>query len=522
VNIAAVACGAGLAVAGGVVALGGAGAAALGLVAAGVISVPVVLLVGRTDAVRRRADVLFAAAVGLLAVVLVAVLSLLAVILVVGRVPEDDERWWFLASMAVAIGAALLYAPVRRGLSDRLRRAVVGERRDPADVVRTFGDRASRGVPDSELLLQLAESLQRTLRLARTEVWTGTGGWLERVVAVPDRPPATLELGPEVRAALANSAVVGGAWLELWLPRLAQASGGEDASGRPVEGELRVVAAFHSGEVLGLVVAQRRSAHDPFTAEDDVALGELGRRLGVILHNRQLDATLEATLDDLRLANEELRASRARLVAAADAERRRLERDLHDGAQQHLVAMAVNLRVARDLVAEDPDAASEMLEALGDAVGATISELRDLAHGIYPPLLRDAGLREALRAVANRQPQDVVLDADDVGRYPADIEAAVYFCCLEALQNAAKHAPDATVTITVGVTASVGPTATLRFEVADDGPGFDPETVRMGGGLRHLGDRLGAVGGTVEWVAAPGRGTRVVGAVPVPVPTEAA
>ena len=128
-------------------------------------------------------------------------------------------------------------------------------------------------------------------------------------------------------------------------------------------------------------------------------------------------------------------------MATGDAERRKIERNLHDGAQQHLVALAVNLRLAKDLLADDPETAVEMLDALGDAVRETIQELRDLAHGIYPPLLMDSGLTEALRAAANRSPLGVELSADGIGRHSTEIEAAIYFCVLEALQNAAKHAP---------------------------------------------------------------------------------
>lgn len=508
-TVAAAGCvGAAVVAAGGVVALAGGGRAGLVTVVVGVVLVPVLVGVGRLPAVRRSAEAWFAVGVGTLALVVVVLGAQVAVVLVAGRIPDASERWWFLPSVAVAAIAALAFPLVRRALTGPLHRAVVGERRDPADVVRTFGDRASRGVPDGELLLQLAESLQRTLHLARAEVWTGVGGWLERVVAVPDHPPATIHLEPEVRGALVNSGVVGEAWLRLWLPVLAPSDG--------TPREMRVVAAYHSGEVLGLVVVERASAHERFTTSDDVALGELGRRLGVVLHNRQLDATLEATLDDLRQANADLRASRARLVAAADAERRRLERDLHDGAQQHLVALAVNLRIAKDLLGSDPAAASEILDELGEAVRAAIAELRDLAHGIYPPLLRDAGLVEALRAVALRQAQPVEVHAEGVGRYPADVEAAVYFCCLEALQNTAKHAADARVALRLQAQPAADGGTDLRFEVHDDGPGFDPDTVRLGAGLRHLADRLGAVGGTVRWVSAPGAGTRVLGVVPVP------
>ncbi len=143
-----------------------------------------------------------------------------------------------------------------------------------------------------------------------------------------------------------------------------------------------------------------------FTEEDDRVLTELARQVGLALHNAQLDTALQSSLDELRRQADELRASRARVVASGDAERRRVERNLHDGAQQHLVALAVNLRLAKDIVLEDPTAAVEMLDELGEAVQETIQELRELAHGIYPPLLVDSGLTEALRAVVNRSPLD--------------------------------------------------------------------------------------------------------------------
>jgi signal transduction histidine kinase len=197
-------------------------------------------------------------------------------------------------------------------------------------------------------------------------------------------------------------------------------------------------------------------------------------------------------------------------VASGDAERRRVERDLHDGAQQHLVALAVNLRLARDAVEDDPEAAKEMLGELTQAVQETIQELRELAHGIYPPLLVDSGLKEALRAVCGRSPLEVELEADGIGRYPSDVEAAVYFCCLEALQNASKHAPESHVTVRI-----FEDQGGLIFEVTDDGPGFDVERARGGHGFTNMSDRLGAIGGSVRWQSAPGQGTTITGSVPL-------
>ena len=151
-----------------------------------------------------------------------------------------------------------------------------------------------------------------------------------------------------------------------------------------------------------------------------------------------------------------------------------------------------------------------MLDELAKGLKDAIAELRNLAHGIYPPLLVDSGLPEALRAAAARSPLDVEVVVQDVGRYPSEVEAAVYFCCLEALQNAAKHAPGAHVTVAVREEAEG-----LVFEVVDDGPGFDVEAQGRGHGFVNMSDRLGAIGGRVRWDSTPGQGTRISGAVPL-------
>jgi signal transduction histidine kinase len=187
-----------------------------------------------------------------------------------------------------------------------------------------------------------------------------------------------------------------------------------------------------------------------------------------------------------------------------------VERNLHDGAQQRLVAMAVTLRLARDIVTDDPPATAEMLDQLAEDVKDTIRELRELAHGIYPPLLADSGLGEAMRAAGNRSPLPVAVAAAGIGRYTPEIEAAVYFCCLEALQNAAKHAPKAHVDLRVWEESGG-----LLFSVSDDGPGFDPVRARAGHGFVNMADRLGAIGGTVRWESHPGQGAQVLGSIPL-------
>jgi len=214
---------------------------------------------------------------------------------------------------------------------------------------------------------------------------------------------------------------------------------------------------------------------------------------------------------DLRRQARELRASRARIVAAADAERRRIERDLHDGAQQHLISLSVRLLMAAKLAGQDPELA-RLLEQLGAEVSDTAREVRGLAHGIYPPLLRANGLPDALVAAASHSTLPARVQAGSLGRYPADVEAAVYFCCLEAMQNACKHAGER-ATIRLRLREEAG---TLTFEVTDDGAGFDAAARSPGAGLLNMADRLGAFGGHLRVDSAAGQGTRISGTVPVP------
>ena len=199
---------------------------------------------------------------------------------------------------------------------------------------------------------------------------------------------------------------------------------------------------------------------------------ELARQVGLALHNVQLDSALQESLEEVQRTNAELVESRLRIVTAGDAQRRRLERDLHDGAQQHLVAMAVKLRLAEDLTEDDPAEAASVIVELRRDLQDAIAELRALAHGIFPPLLSSGGLMEALPAAASRSALVTSVEFDGVGRYTPEIEAAVYFCCLEALQNAGKHAGER-ATALVRVTDA----GALRFEVVDDGVGFDTRPV---------------------------------------------
>jgi signal transduction histidine kinase len=207
----------------------------------------------------------------------------------------------------------------------------------------------------------------------------------------------------------------------------------------------------------------------------------------------------------------ELRASRERIVAAADAERRNLERDLHDGAQQQLVLVGLKLAIARRQLDADPEAAKSTHDEIRKDLDRALAELRDLAHGIYPAQLQNEGLAGAVRAAVDRAAIPVDLNCDGIGRYQPEIEAAIYFCCLEALQNAAKHAgEDARTTVLLAERDSA-----ITFEVKDDGPGFDVSATNASHGLQNMADRVGALGGKLTISSAPRQGTTVAGTVPL-------
>jgi signal transduction histidine kinase len=205
---------------------------------------------------------------------------------------------------------------------------------------------------------------------------------------------------------------------------------------------------------------------------------------------------------------DELVRSRSRIVAASDAERRRMERDLHDGAQQHLMLLRMKL-TRLEKVATD-EAAALAADAREDLATA-IEQLRDLAHGIYPAVLENDGLAEALREAARRSAIAVTVSSNGLPRYPPDVESAVYFCCLEAVQNATKHAGDgANVTVDLNETDGV-----LQVEIADDGVGFNPVAARDSAGMRNMSDRIGALGGRLDVASTPGEGARITARVPV-------
>ena len=242
------------------------------------------------------------------------------------------------------------------------------------------------------------------------------------------------------------------------------------------------------------------------------------RRHRIIAAQRGELAELNDSLEH-RVADQlvEIQQSRQRIVAAQDTERRRLERDLHDGAQQQVVALKLRLALAASIAEEHAPELAASLQELGHEAGEAVEALRNLAHGIYPPLLASSGLIPALRQQAGRLPLDIDVRPDELPRLGAEIEAAVYFCCLEALQNVAKHANARHAAVVLHLDADV-----LEFRVEDDGDGFEPSASGSGQGLTNLSDRVAALGGTLDIDSSPGNGTTVRGRVPVGDATAAA
>jgi signal transduction histidine kinase len=369
-----------------------------------------------------------------------------------------------LATAIVAVG----FQPVRTRLNRVANRLVYGRRASPYEVLSEFSERVAESYAAEDVLPRMARVLAEGTGAERAEVWLRSGDGM--------RPAATWPGGIDGdRPAGQPLSVLGQI-----LPAIPDAD--------------RAVAVRHQGELLGALSVRKR-AGESLTPIEEKLLEDLANQAGLLLRNVGLI--------------DELRASRQRLVAAQDQERRRLERNLHDGAQQNLVALKVKLGLIRALARKDPDKTEELVGQLTADADEALRTLRDLARGIYPPLLADRGLAAALEAHAERATLPVAVEGDGVDRYPSEVEAAVYFCVLEGLQNVQKYAGASRATIRL----SDGD-GNLVFEVEDDGKGFDPATARRGSGLTNIADRLDALGGGLQIESAPGRGTRLRGTIP--------
>ena len=418
------------------------------------------------DVVINKALVFAALAAFLTAVYVAIVVGIGAL---VGRAGGSNIVLSILATAVVAVA----FQPVRERARRLANRLVYGHRATPYDVLARFSEQAAATVPSEELLPRLARTVADGGGAARSEVWVRSGNGLRLAASWPDPPRAG---------------------------RLVAVDNGRLPAFPDVD---RAAAVRHHDELLGaLTIAKPRG--EPPTQADEKLLNDLAAQAGLVLRNVGLTAELLARLDDLQ-------ASRQRLVSAQDEERRRLERDLHDGAQQHLVALKVKLNLAARQAGESPLA--ETLSSLQSDTDEAIEALRALAHGIYPPLLAELGLVAAIETHARKAPIAVAVEGDHVGRYSQAVEAALYFCCLEALQNVAKYAGDSRAVVRVAEADGE-----LTLVVADDGDGFDPGRDRAwrrpaehdgsrGGARRRPHDRVDAGrGNDCDGLAsAPGR-----------------
>jgi signal transduction histidine kinase len=383
-----------------------------------------------------------------------------------------------LSIVATAL-VAIAFEPVRERVQRVANRLVYGKRATPYEVLSQFSERVADVYSSEDVLPQMASVLGEGTGASRADVWIRLGDTIAPTASWPigdGPPPAPVDVSGQLPAS--------------------------------VPGVSRIVPVRHQGELLGAVSVNKRPG-ETLTPVEEKLLADLAAQAGLVLRNVHLTTELQIQLTEISRQAVELRASRQRIVATQDAERRRLERNIHDGAQQNLVALTVKLRLATNLAKRDPERARDSVKALEDESDQALATLRALARGIYPPLLQEQGLVAAVRADAEKMavPSDVT--ADDIDRYSPDVEAAVYFVCLEALQNVTKHAKASHVQITLHSRQTA-----LSFDIADDGTGFDVTKDSKGSGLRNMSDRIDAMGGRLEIRSAP-QGTTVSGVVPI-------
>jgi signal transduction histidine kinase len=406
-----------------------------------------------------------------------------------------------------------IFAAVTVLLALRIRRAshLVGLTLTPVLAVATFrfGVLAvaifarRTGPDDSQLVLTMGWLIALALPAMALAFLVGVARWRLFVAGAQQRLASRLHghPGPEdLRAALAEAFDDPTLDIAYWIG---------DGDGHWADGSGHPTFAPPEGtrSVTEIRDGDRRVAavfHDPALREERAFIDAAASYLVMTLDNQRLTAQTASLL-------RQVTDSRARIQATADDERRRIERDLHDGAQQRLVALRIKLELAAEQIdtgRRNGDAV--LLRGLGGDVEKALDEIRSLARGIYPAPLADRGLVEALRSAALQSALPVTVMAAGVGRYAREVETAAYFCCLEALQNAAKHARGATAAV-----VDISDNGALHFEVRDDGAGYDPHRVTEGVGLTSMRDRVAAVGGTLAVESSPGRGTRVSADIPL-------
>jgi signal transduction histidine kinase len=383
----------------------------------------------------------------------------------------------YLSIVATAV-VAVAFQPARARVQRLANRLVYGKRASPYEVLAEFSEQVARSYAAEEILPRMAHTVADATGARSSEVWLRSGSQLRLAASWPGPPNGHSSVLPLTDGQL---------------PDFPSAD--------------RAVEVRHQNELLG-ALAIVKPPGEALAPTEEKLLSDVASQAGLVLRNARLTSELLARLD-------ELQASRQRLVTAQDEERRRLERNLHDGAQQHLVALKVNLSLAtRQAEAGLPVA--PMLGSLQLEADEAIEALRQLAHGIYPPLLADQGLAAALEAQSRKSPLEVEIREDGINRYSQDVEAAVYFCALEALQNVAKYAEAGRAIVELSEEDG-----SLRCSIRDNGKGFEPTVAARGAGLQNMADRIEALGGAFEVSSAPGAGTTIDTSVPVHAGSEA-
>jgi len=385
-----------------------------------------------------------------------------------------------LLSVAATVIVAVLFSPVQALLDRTANRLLHGAEVTPYEVLSRFAETAGAGYPSDELPSRMSMLLAQGTGGEWAQVWLSVAGRLTLAATWPaEAPPELTEpvLRPDARDAT--------------------------GAGR------RALPVRYAGEQLGVLRVQERPRM-ALTAVEERLFGGLAAQAGLVLRLAGLSAELESRREQLWQRAQELQASRARLIETQDTERRRLERDIHDGAQQHLVALAVNLRLAQTVAGRSPDRAAVVLAAQAGAARDAIETLSSLSRGIYPRLLSDQGLAAALVAAVSASAIPVTVRADAMARLPAAVEAALYFCCMEAVQNAAKHSRGGLVEVRLTDGDDL-----CTLVVSDDGVGFERTSTDGGGGagMLNMRDRLDAVSGTLRVSSTPGLGTTVTAVV---------
>jgi signal transduction histidine kinase len=378
-----------------------------------------------------------------------------------------------IATAIVAIGFSSVQARVQRWAA----RVVHADATSPYDVLRRFSETVGGGYPSAETLPRIAKALADGTHVEWAQVWLNVSDRLVLASTFPTTSPV-VDTPPE------------------------PGDRADDASG---EG-LRALVVRHEGDALGVLRLQERE-HTRLSRVEERLFRGLAAQAGLVLQTVKLEAELSARLRELFERSAELRASRERLIEAQDAERVKLERDIHDGAQQHLVALAINLQLAASLIDEEPTRAETVLDQQGAAAVRAKTVLTQLSRGIYPQLLVQEGLAGALSHVATSSGLPVVVSVDPFTRPEPEIEEALYFCCLEAVQNSAKHSGASQITIHVGPVERTG----VHVTIEDNGAGFDGQgaSAPPGRGFVNMHDRMDAIGGSILISSATTRGTRI-------------